>query len=289
MIKVGQIQSLWRYPVKGMSGESLSACHIDENGIEGDRLWCVRDVMRQEIQSCKFRPALLSCIAQFRQAADASVHSPVDILFPDGTRLGSDDPNINTQISDLLGHDSTIEPQRSIQELDFYRRHKKDDHTWLTELKATFEREAGEALPDLDNLPQSAQDFVSLPGTFFLVSPLHLVTTATLAQLKSDYGDGDWEVSRFRPNLVIETLPELTGLVEQDWLGKQLVIGNTRIDCNGTTPRCGAVAKSQQGMKQDNQILRTIVQKADQNLGIYGETLKAGDIQVGDEVYLIDA
>ncbi len=289
MIKVGTVQQIWRYPVKGMAGESLEACHLGETGLQGDRTWALRDVARQEIQSCKFRPQLLRCIARCRQQPLKEGHDAVDIVFPDGRIVGSDDPLINELLSALTGHDSTLEYLRPLAELDFYRRHKKDDHTWLEELKATFDREPGEPLPDLDALPQSAVDFVSVPGTFFLVSPLHLVTTATINHLRSINPESDWDLQRFRPNLVIETQPGMEGLVEQAWINNTLRVGSAIIDCNGTTPRCGAVTRSQQSLQSDSNILRTIVKNAEQNLGVYGAIQTSSMIKLGDAVFVASA
>ena len=153
-------------------------------------------------------------------------------------------------------------------------------------MKATFEREPGEPLPDLDSLSQQSRDFVSVPGTFFLVKPFHLLTTATLQHLKQLNGDADWDVARFRPNVVIETLPGMDGLVEQAWLNKQLQIGNAVVDCDSATPRCGAVVRQQQGLASNKSILRTIVSAADQNLGIYASVTNNSLIRQGDEVFL---
>lgn len=287
MIKVGTVKEIWRYPVKGMAGEQLDECHLGEMGLQGDRIWALRDVARQEIQSCKFRPQLLQCIAQTRRHRQAGQPEPVDIAFPDGRVMGSDDPAIHQLLSELTGHNSTLEALRPLAELDFYRRHKKDDHTWLEELKATFDREAGEPLPAiLDELPDAAKDFVSIPGTFFLVTPFHLLTTATLAHMQKLNPQADWDIQRFRPNLVIETLPGMAGLVEQAWVENTLQIGRATVECNSTTPRCGAVTRAQQTLKPDKSILRTIVQKTDQNLGIYGVIKQPAVIRVDDEVFL---
>ncbi|HEC58816.1 hypothetical protein LCGC14_0570630 [marine sediment metagenome] len=286
MIKVGTVKEIWRYPVKGMAGEALQQCRINERGLAGDRLWALRDVLRQEIQSCKFRPELLTCIAKFRDEQQSATGDDVDITFSDGKVMGSDDLAIHQLLSELTGHQSTLEVLRGIEEIDFYRRHKKDSHTWLDELKATFERQEGEPLPDLDNLPQSSQDYVSIPGTFFLVAPFHFITTSTLAHMKSLNPNADWAIERFRPNVVIETLPHLTGLIEQEWLGNNLLIGDSMINCNDTTPRCGVVTKRQQHIEKNTDILRTIVKEGEQNLGTYGAILKSGLLTVGDDVFL---
>ncbi|MDO6442893.1 MOSC domain-containing protein [Marinobacter sp. 2_MG-2023] len=283
-MKIGTIESIWRYPVKGMAGESLGACALDSQGLAGDRTWAVQDVKRQEIQSCKFRPQLLQCRARTRGELD-SEH--IEITFPDGQTLRSDHPQVNAQVSALIGHESVLQPLRADAGDDFYRRYKTDDHTWLDELKATFAREEGEPLPDLDNLPKSMQEFVSVRGTFFLVSPFHILTTASLDYMKQQNPEADWHLERFRPNLMIETLPGIEGLAEQDWIGKTLQIGELRIECDGPAPRCGAVTRQQSDFGADTGLLRSIVRHADQNLGIYGNVRNSGLISVGDEVVLI--
>jgi uncharacterized protein YcbX len=283
MNKVGEISEIWRYPVKGMAGESLSMGQLGVQGLAGDRIWAVRDSARQEIQSCKFRPELLLCSARLSAVVDQ-----VDILFPDGAVLGGADTQAQVRVSQLLGHASTLEPLRPLSDLDFYRRHKRDDHTWLAELKATFAREGDEPLPGfLADFPAAAAEFVALPGTFFLVTPFHLLTTSTLAWLKKLNPQSDWDVRRFRPNVLIDT-GTATGLVEQDWIGKQIVMGSATLDCPGTTPRCGAITRAQRSLPADKQALRTVVQHADQNVGVYGSPLQAGDLRVGDAVYVQD-
>lgn len=125
MIKVGTVQQIWRYPVKGMAGENLNYCHLGDMGLQGDRIWALRDVERQEIQSCKFRPQLLRCVARCRSTQMTGAHDQVDIHFPDGRVIGSDDTQIHSLLSELTGHESTLESLRPLAELDFYRRHKK--------------------------------------------------------------------------------------------------------------------------------------------------------------------
>lgn len=287
MRKVGTIKEIWRYPVKGMAGEQVQQCGLDERGLNGDRIWALRDTVRREIQSCKFRPQLLLCSARCRSAENTAPGAPVDVTLPDGTVMGSDGADIHTLLSELTGRASTLEPLRPTADLNFYRRHKSDDHTWLEELKATFEREGGEPLPDFfDEFPQEVADFVSLPGTFFLVTPFHMVTTATLAHLRDINPHSDWDARRFRPNVLIETEPGAEGLVEQGWLGGQLTLGDATVDCAGTTPRCGAVTRAQRDFAADKTILRTIVKEADQNVGVYGVIAERGVIRVGDAVYL---
>lgn len=285
MLKIGEISEIWRYPVKGMAGESLPAAHLGPQGLDGDRIWAVRDLARQEIQSCKFRPDLLRCTASLNE--DDGGSEQVEICFPDGSVLSSADTAVHARVSALIGHASTLEPLQPLAHLDFYRRHKRDGHTWLNELKATFAREDGEPLPAFfQALPDTAAEFVTLPGSFFLVTPFHVLTTATLAWLKNIHPASDWDARRFRPNVLIDTTTAREALIEQDWIGQQLVIGDATLDCPAATPRCGAITRAQRDLPADKSMLRTVVQHAAQNVGIYGTTARSGALRVGDAVYL---
>jgi len=286
MRMLGRVSEIWRYPVKGMGGESLDACQVTERGVLGDRIWAVRDIARNEIQSCKFRPDLLRVIAQGPAGQCAADDQPVQLLMPDGARVSSSASEVHGLISRLLGHESRLEPLTAQTDSAAFKRYKTDRHDWLEELKATFEREAGEPLPDFSDLPQQMIDYVSLPGSFFLVSPLHLLSTASLRHLQALHPDADWDSRRFRPNLVIDTLASETGLAEQSWLDSRLQLGEVLLDPSAAAPRCGAITREQQQLPADSSLLRTVVREADQNLGIYADTLQAGTLRVGDPVYL---
>lgn len=283
MKKIGTIKEIWRYPAKGMAGERVAHCAIGPGGLAGDRTWALRDTARKEIQSCKFRPGLLTCTASRR---DDEMDPNIDVTFPGGTSLGSDDAAIHRQLSDLVGFDSTLEPLQPATNQEFYHRHRSGERHWMDELKDTFIREPGEPLPDFSAVPEEVWNFVSAPGSFFLVTPFHLITTATMEHMKGLQPEADWDIRRFRPNLVVETDPADVGLVEQDWVGKRIVIADTRIDCVAPSPRCGAITRAQEGIGSDKSMLRTIVREADQNLGIYGSIASDGVLGEGDSVYL---
>ncbi|MGE0008245.1 MAG: MOSC N-terminal beta barrel domain-containing protein [Parvibaculaceae bacterium] len=283
MIHVGHVKEIWRYPVKGMAGERLETCLLGERGVQGDRTWALRDVVRKEIQSCKFRPQLLLCTARDRSDGTGS---RVDVTFPDGSVVASTDADVHARLSALTGRASTLEALRADSDRDFYRRHKHDDHTWLEELKATFEREEGEPLPDFSQAPPSFADFVSSPGTFFLVTPIHIVTTSTLTHLRNLQPGADWDRRRFRPNFLIEPSPDAEGLVEQGWIGKRIILGGATIDCAGATPRCGAITRALPDLPADRTLLRTVVWDAVQYVGVVGVCSGSASVQAGDPVYM---
>lgn len=281
MQEVGKLASVWRYPVKGMAGESLQSAPMSPQGLAGDRIWALRDTARAEVQSCKTRPDLLRC------QATTGAEGQVQVSLPDGRHFLVDDPELVPALSRLVGRDSSLEYLRPAEDLAFYARYRPDADSWVRELTATFERAADEPLPPFLQGPrEQLSPYVGVLGSFFLVTPLHLVTTATLAHLQSLRPESDWDVRRFRANLVIATPEGERGLVEQAWIGRRLHIGSVSIDVVDTTVRCGAITRAQADFNADAGILRTVVREADQNVGIYGSVLNAGVVAVGEPVFL---
>ena len=287
MRSVGRVKEIWRYPAKGMAGETLASSGIDGHGIVGDRHWAVRETSRSEIQSCKRRPELLLCTAHHVGDPALRPVGKIRVRFPEGEEFGSDDPDIQRRLTQLTGVEVTFEPLRPASDADFYRRYNASGDQWLVDLKATFAREPGEPLPDFSQLPPEMVEFVAAPGSFQLVAPLHLVTTSTLRRLLALNGNGDWDLRRFRPNLVIETDPAFEGWLEQEWIGHRLSVADAALDCVGTTPRCGAITRAQAGLKFDRSVLRTVVQQADQNVGVYCTISHPGRISVGDSLMIV--
>ena len=158
----------------------------------------------------------------------------------------------------------------------------------MTEIMGAFAREPGEPLPDLSVLPEVLIDYVAVPGTFFDNEEIHLITTASMDYMRSHNSEANWDVRRFRPNFYIETDAGLSGLAENDWVGKQLRIGETVLDVSAPTLRCGMTVRAQGDIEFDKTILRTVVKEGDQCLGVGAHIRQAGKIKQGDVVTLED-
>lgn len=285
---VGHIKQLWRFPVKSMGGGRLAQCLVTEQGVVGDRCWAMRDEARQEVQWGKMYPQLMLCSARYRHEPQPGEIAPVDITFPDGETLGSDDPRVHEKLTALCGRAASLWPIQAPSNREFYKRYKPDQQQWLLEIGAAFAREPGEPSPDFSQFPEVLLDYVAVPGTFFDNEELHLVTTASLAHMQAKNPDAVWDVRRFRPNFFIETVPELSGLAEQDWVGKQLRIGASTVQVSAPTPRCGMTTRPQGELPFDKTILRTIVREGNQNLGVGAHVRARGVVRVGDPVVLAD-
>lgn len=122
---------------------------------------------------------------------------------------------------------------------------------------------------------------------YFDVAPIHVLTSASLAEMSRLSPDGIWDVRRFRPNFFVETEPSFKGLVEFEWCGKTLRLGEVEVSCDIPTERCAMAMSAQADLPKDESILRLINEVANKNLGIYAKVITAGEVRVGDIVELI--
>jgi uncharacterized protein YcbX len=306
---IGTVQQIWRYPVKSMAGEKLSGCTAGFLGLPGDRGWAIRDEEKSEIKTGTRLPLLMQCASVYREEPSDESIPHVNIKFPDGSCVGSDDPEINVRLSAVLGRQVKLWPRQPASNKEHYRRPGMTARViapltdlpgfrallpTLTKLpsidatlRASFSRTTEEPVPDISKLPKELFEFTSPPGTYFDAFPIHVLTTASVAVMAELNPAADWDVRRFRPNFFVETAGGLEGLIETKWLGKTLRIGTAEVKCEMPCVRCGMTTNAQTGLAKDNSVLRTIVKEAQQNLGVYGNVTSAGRVMVGDRVELI--
>jgi uncharacterized protein len=266
---IGSVASLHRYPVKSMMGEELNATKVGEKGFQGDRAYALADAETGKIASAKNPskwPTLFSFRAAFTEPLNGDKLPPVRITFPDGTMVSTGDKSIATQLSSSLG-----KPVRFLMSVPS---------------GGTLE----EYWPDIDGLAR--RDVVTdeaMPAeTFFDLGMIHLLTTATLDSFRTLNPEGRYEPRRFRPNLVIQTPPDLKGFPENDWDGKVLAIGSeVKIKITGPCGRCVMTTLPQGDLPKDTGILKTAAKHNQARVGAYASVLHGGVIRAGDPVHLV--
>lgn len=286
MEKIGRVAEIWRYPVKSMAGERLDRCSVGAHGIPGDRGWALRDEKAGEIRGAKKMPALMKCQAHYVSEPSAAEIPAAEITLPDGTKFKTGAPEANQKLSNLLGRPVTLWPIQPETARDHYRRSAPDNPDMMQELRQIFGRLEDEPIPDLAQFGPEILEFTSPLGTYFDVMPFHLVTTSTIAKLRELTPGAQIDARRFRPNVLVETTPGMKGLVEADWNGRTVRIGNARIKIEMPCARCVMTTLEQIDLPKDPSVLRTIVRDADQNVGSYCTVTDAGKFAVGDEVAL---
>jgi uncharacterized protein YcbX len=90
---------------------------------------------------------------------------------------------------------------------------------------------------------------------------------------------GDWDVRRFRPNVLVG------GSHEDSWIGRSVGVGSTRLDIVKPIDRCVITTRPQPGgIDRDLDVLRTVNRERDGNLGVSALVETPGRIAIGDEI-----
>jgi uncharacterized protein len=264
--QIGSIAAIHRYPVKSMMGEELNATRVGTHGLAGDRVFSLADPATGKVASAKNPskwPSLFFYRAAFTGPLNHSALPSAQITLPDGSAVSTADEQIESKLSASLGKPvrflSGAPPAGTLEEY------------W----------------PDIEGLAR--RDVVTEeampPGTFFDCAAIHFLTTATLDSLRASYGEGRFESRRFRPNFVIETLPELQGFPENEWDNKILAIGDeVKIKITGPCGRCVMTTLAQGDLPKDTGILKAAAKQNQARVGAYAAVLQDGEVRWGDAV-----
>jgi len=275
-MSTASVTQIYRYPVKSMMGETLREADIGETGIPGDRGWAVRDEQRGGIRGGKKIPQLMTLTAQ------SGATAPL-ITAPDGDSALASAEGINDWLSDKLNHPVTLWPLLPAEQLDHYRRGAPDTEDFEQELRSVFGRLPDEPLPDLSGF-EELLEFESPPGTYFDAFPISIMSQQSLNTMNQLEGESQFDVRRFRPNLLVDVPDTDHPFPEQAWVGKTLSIGSVMLKIDTTCPRCAMTTHGFDDLPQDAQIMRKLVANSEGNLGIYASVVQAGSVTAGDSV-----
>ena len=76
--------------------------------------------------------------------------------------------------------------------------------------------------PNGEVISRIALGMMAPPNTFYGLAVLHLMTTATLAELAFHAPDATFGVQRYRPNLLLDAPGR--GFTEDDWVNAELSV-----------------------------------------------------------------
>jgi uncharacterized protein YcbX len=269
------VTAIWRYPVKSMRGEQRDAVSVMGRGLAGDRAFALLDRTSGKVVSAKHPRLwgrLLMCAAALTESGPV-----LQITLPNGRTVPTGE-EAERLLSALVGRALALSDAPPVAaEIDRY---------W----------------PDIDGL--ALRDTITSgligagapPGTFFDHAPVHLVTTASLAYLRTLYPAGCIDVRCFRPNLIIATPAGTECFTENDWVGHTLLIGDeVRLCITDPTPRCVIPTLAQADLPQDIGILRAVAAHnrppipalggaAQPCLGVYAVVEQGGMVRLHDQV-----
>jgi uncharacterized protein len=274
----GTVRELWRYPVKSMLGERATAVFISERGVLGDRAWALRDLASGRIASAKKFPRLLEFHARYDIEPTVSTPGRVRIEAPGGRVLYADDSATSEFISDALGQPMRLERTNLTS----------DEKTGIDPATVFGDVPVSRLKPELT--PETMPDYFQLmAGSFFEIAPILLLASGSVEHLRRlQGGSARIDQRRFRPNIYIESGPEWSGFVEDEWLGGALSVGDVvRIDEMQPSLGCVTTTLAQEDLPNDLSVLRTTAQHHRGCLGVYGAVSAPGLVSTGDPVVLV--
>jgi uncharacterized protein len=246
------VAQLWRYPVKSLLGERLPALRLLDDGVEGDRMWGIKDHRDGRILTARREPRLL-----FASSRLVARDLPI-ITLPDGQELAGTGPVIDAALSAWLGKPVT--------------------------LVAASESDAAHAeyFADATDDASRAIEYKLPKGRFVDVFPVLVMTTAGLRSGAGAYPAGTWDVRRFRPNILIQLDGE--GWLEDAWEGRHISIGSALLIPRQRCARCTMVNRAQPSLDRDVNIYKTLYRTHRGEAGMWTQVLQPGSISEGDAV-----
>lgn len=290
----GSISGLYRFPVKSMGGEQVEVAELTGGGILGDRAYAIIDSETGKVASAKsvrHFPGLLDCKAAFVTEPRTGDELPaVIIALPDGTTVTSDSGDADRVLSRHFNRPVTLASTAPEDfTIDMYHPDVegadpggKKDEFGAQKLGAALFASMGVQSP----VPV---------GSFFDVFPVSVLTTSTLAQLQQLEPETNFDLRRFRMNVIVET--EQPGFVENEWVGHELLLGDrVRLGIAMADPRCVMTTLAQDDLAADMDVMRALVRHNKIPVGdlgqrpvagVYAGVVMQGELRTGDAATLV--
>jgi MOSC domain-containing protein len=289
---VGTVRAVWRFPVKSMAGEQLDAADVTPGGLIGDRAYAIVDRETGKVASAKHPklwPDLLKCRAMLvEEPRTGDGVPPARLELADGSSVRSDAPDADDVLSRFFGREVELSAAADNGYTIDNWHPDEEDYDPEGHRDEVVESTLGAAVFTSRGLPSLVPE-----GAFFDVYPLSVLTTATLDRLGELEPELDFDLRRFRMNVIVDT--PASGFVENDWVGRSLAIGeDVRLRVALPDPRCVMPSLAQEGIERDPRILKAIATHNRIDLdglrypcaGVYAVADATGTIRKDDHVSL---
>ncbi|MEG6510103.1 MOSC domain-containing protein [Methyloligella sp. 2.7D] len=264
MSEIGKIESLWRYPVKSMKGETLESAFLAFSGLYGDRIYALKSSLapagfpyhtgREQEEMILYRPRFV------HSAASAK---PVNLDDADAIAPG---------IKPVFADRTAFSVEVTTPDGDTYA---IDDPALIEDLKTRL----GEGDEELSLLYSDS--------AFADCRPISLFSLQTVKQLAEEI-EAPVDARQFRANLYADFLSG-TGFSENELVGKTLRIGDkATIAILEIDPRCKMITLDPETGEARPKILRHIAQSHNGKAGLYAAVLVEGSVKPGDSIAVLN-
>ena len=249
------INALYRFPVKGLSGEALHTVRLAPDAyFPGDRLFAIENGPSGFKESAPEHQPKIKFLMLMRNERLARLETRYDDSTQILTILREGKPVTRAEIGSPMG--------RSILEQFF----------------AAFMREELRGPPKVLSAPENFRFTDSKTGFVSLINMASVRDVARVLNVEVD-------PLRFRGNILLEGLEPWQ---EFDFVGKSLRIGKAELTVTKRTERCAATNVNPVTAARDLNIPNSLMRAFGHvDCGIYAKITEGGDIAVQDKVALI--
>jgi uncharacterized protein len=260
---VGNVESLWRYPVKSMRGEELEEAFVGFAGVYGDRVYAFRSSAapagfpyltgREQERMLLYRPTFRD---RNRMMLPVNL-AEAQALAPGATPLYAEAVDRIVDVETPAGEVLTIDDPRLMNDLRGGIRERHE----LTLLQSD------RAMTDC--------------------RPISLFSIPTVRQLGRELGF-ELDKRRFRANIYIE-LESGSGFGEDEFLNRTLRIGDkATVVVTDRDPRCKMITLDPGTGQPNPDVMRLLARSHDGKAGVYAAVLTEGVIRRGDTIRILN-
>lgn len=236
-----------------MQGEQRDELTFGVDGVAGDRQYGVYDEKSRTVLSAKREGRLFDATASLRTGQ-------LTVTLPDGRSYEPGEP-LDEALTRWLGR-----PVRLVASSGFGA--------------ATYESQS-----DFEHDESPLETWDGPPGSFVDDSPLHLLTSLDLAALVNERPELQWDVRRFRPNVVMEPLSSDPSPLA---IGSRVTIGVCEVEVQEDCKRCVMTTRPQPGdLERQLDILRHVARHHDNAVGVRAAVVRTGTVRTGDAVHVL--
>jgi uncharacterized protein YcbX len=260
---IGTIESLWRYPVKGMRGETVNEAFVGFSGVFGDRGYAIKSSAARKgfpYLNPNAQPQMLLYQPTFRYPERAA--KPPNMIEAMNIAPGVNPTNAEPE--DLMV--DVVTPSGEVVAID--------DPALLEML--------GEGLPGDNQLKLLRSDRALVD-----CRPISLISLQTLSQIAKEL-ELPIDKRRFRANIYFN-LNSNEGFAEDRLVGGKLRLGSqVVIAILERDPRCKMISLDPETGEHNPEVLRKVAQGHDACAGLYCAVLVEGVVTVGDSIEVVD-
>lgn len=261
-MQIGTIESIWRYPVKGMRGEEISHTYAAFTGLMGDRIYGVVaadgdtghpwHTGRNQEEFVLYKP---------------SYESSEGVLLPGNLQATYDEwePGIDPIYPDVDAFKLSVETPEGATYDDI------QDPAFIADLEKITGR--------------SLRVHVTQRGQFD-ARPVSLISLSTVAKLSKELGM-NLDKRRFRANFYVEWENQDDPFFELSLVGKPLKIGKwLEVMIVERDPRCSMITLDPDTAVATPKLLQHLGRNHGGDAGVFAAVIQRGRVNQGDAIFL---